>query len=296
MMWSMSEAVIAITAVLALIVSGAALFVSLKVSREDLQARLEEFQFSWTPLVAVTGGTFGGIGSTRTLGGTVHLEGRGFVHNLIINLFLDGEPVEKAHIAVWNFKQAPATEPLLFQWQVQQSVQGNQLARIEGIFENVFKQQIRFTQRGVIRVSTYEFDVTSGAPEYSWPWTSVQPGAVGRVSRWKALKAKGQGTTRITEPLGLLMRQIWGEYLLVTLGIIGIVSIILGVIFPTALNAFNDSSFMQSYLGKWLFLALILFWGACILCGFNLVLVGVILAVGGIRTFVSSERFRRPSR
>jgi hypothetical protein len=170
----MIEGIIAAAAVLALLVSIAALVVSLRISRDDLQARLEQFQFSWTPLVAVTGGTLGGTGSTRTLGGTVHLEGRGFVHNLIVTLFFDDETAEKAHIAVWNFKQAPATEPLQFHWQVPQSGQGNQLARIEGIFENVFKQQIRFTQHGVIRASTYEFDVTSGAPAYSWPWKSIK--------------------------------------------------------------------------------------------------------------------------
>ncbi len=173
----MAETIIAATAVVALIVSGAALVVSLRISREDLTARLEQFQFSWTPIVAVTGGTFAGTGSTRTLGGTVNLEGRGFVHNLIISLFFEGEPAQKAHIAVWGFKQAPAAEPLQFQWHVQQSAQSNQLARIEGVFENVFKQQIRFTQRGVIRVSTFEFDLTSGAPDYSLPWKSIQPGA-----------------------------------------------------------------------------------------------------------------------
>jgi hypothetical protein len=189
----MNETIIAITAVLALIVSGAALFVSLKTSKEDLMARLEEFQFSWTPLVAVTGGTWGGTGGTRTLGGTVHLEGRGFVHNLIVTLFLDNETAETAHIAVWNFKQAPANEPLLFTYQVNQAGQGNQLARIEGRFENVFKQEIRFTQGGVIRVSTYEFDVTSGAPDYSWPWKSIQPGTHARLSRWTALKARMGG-------------------------------------------------------------------------------------------------------
>jgi hypothetical protein len=186
----MTETIIAITAVLALILSGTALYVSLRISREDLEARLDEMQFSWTPLVAVTGGSLGGTGSTRTLGGTVHLEGRGFVHNLMVNLFLDDDTAEKAHISVWNFKQAPAAEPLQFQWQLQHSGQGNQLARIEGRFENAFKQEIRFTQRGVIRASTFEFDVTSGAPQYTWPWKSIQQGAVTRVSPWKALASR----------------------------------------------------------------------------------------------------------
>jgi hypothetical protein len=173
----MAEMIIAITAVLALIVSGAALFVSLKISREDLTARLEQFQFSWTPLVAVQGGNLEDQkDGTRSVDCTVHVEGRGFVHNLILTIFLDDESAERAKIVVWEFKRAPAIGQETFIYQDRQPSQTNQLARIEGTFQNVFRQQIRFTQRGVVRVPpASELALTSGAPHYVWPWKTIKP-------------------------------------------------------------------------------------------------------------------------
>jgi hypothetical protein len=165
----MTEWILAVCAVLALIVSIIALAVSLRIANGDFKARIEQFQFSWTPLVAVEGGNLGGAGATRKLDATVHLEGRGFVHNLILTLFLDEETAETAKIApVWNFKRAPATEPVMFAYQVK-TTGPNQSARIVGTFQNVFRQQISFTQRGTLRASTFQLDLTSGAPEYSWP-------------------------------------------------------------------------------------------------------------------------------
>jgi len=116
-------------------------------------------------------------GGTRALDCTVHLEGRGFVHNLILTIFLDDESAQTAKIAVWDFKRAPATGQETFIYKVQQPSQANQLiARIEGTFQNVFKQQIRFTQRGVVRVPPEsELAMTSGAPDYSWPWKTIKP-------------------------------------------------------------------------------------------------------------------------
>jgi hypothetical protein len=171
----MTETIIAAAAVLALIVSVAALVVSLKIANEDATARLEQFEFSWTPLVAVEGGNVGGTGGTRTLDCTVHLEGRGFAHNLILNLFLNDEPAERAQIRVWYFKRAPATQQVTFTYQVDKPGQADQDARIKGTFQNVFKDWIGFTQQGRVSAATLQLELMSGAPEYSWPWKTIKP-------------------------------------------------------------------------------------------------------------------------
>lgn len=160
---------------LALVVSIVALGVSLFIARGDATARLEQFQFSWTPLVALEGGgNVTGQGGTRNVGCTVHLEGRGFVHNLILNLYV-GDVALPQTITVWHFKRAPATQDFTFTYQVQTTVQPNQLVRVEGLFENVFKQPITFTQHGILSASTYTMDFTSGAPSYGWPWKTIKP-------------------------------------------------------------------------------------------------------------------------
>ena len=170
----MTETIIAVTAILALIVSGAALVVSLKIAREDATARLEQFQFSWTPLVAVEGGNLGGTGATRTLDCTVHLEGRGFAHNLILNLFLNDEPGELAQIRVWYFKRAPATQQVTFT-KLTKTGQADQTARVQGTFQNLFGQWIRFAQSGRVSAATYQLELMSGSPDYSWPWKTIKP-------------------------------------------------------------------------------------------------------------------------
>ena len=72
----MTEGIIAACAVLALIVSIVALIISFRTATGDALARLEEFQFSWTPIFALEGSDLIGAGGRRELNFTIHLEGR----------------------------------------------------------------------------------------------------------------------------------------------------------------------------------------------------------------------------
>ena len=94
---------------LTLPISIIALVVSLRIARENIKARLEQLQFSWIPLVAVEGDNLGGAGGTRKLDRTVHLEGRGFAHNLILNLW-DSESTSGNN---WRFGNSRSTARLV---------------------------------------------------------------------------------------------------------------------------------------------------------------------------------------
>jgi hypothetical protein len=166
------EAVLAIIGIVALVVT-------VWLARGDARRTFERFQFSLTPLVAVEGGGFGDHGSRRVVNCTVHLEGAGFAHNLILSFFLGPEVNivgQPPAIFVWLFKRSPGEQGTSFEFLIgeEKIPSPAQSIRLEGRYENVFKQEIRFTQRGVLRATEGRLEFTSGAPEYAWPWKTIR--------------------------------------------------------------------------------------------------------------------------
>jgi hypothetical protein len=94
---------------------------------------------------------------------------------LIVNFFVAGPAVPPS--AVSKFSRAPGSYAMSIDLPVRAMAAANNVGvRIEGRFENAFKQEVKFKQSGFVRIATSELDFTSGAPEYEWPWKSLREG------------------------------------------------------------------------------------------------------------------------
>jgi hypothetical protein len=166
------EAVVALATI-------AAVAVALWISRRQARFDVERVQFALTPLVAVEGGDIEGVGGRRSANAVVHLQGEGFAHNLTLSLFFEdavASPAPAPSMAVWTFRKAPAEVEVAFEYPVNTIPEPNRLVRLEGRYENGFGQELQFVQHGVLDVhATRRLQFESGAPEYTWPWTSFGP-------------------------------------------------------------------------------------------------------------------------
>jgi hypothetical protein len=144
----------------------------IKVQADDRKAdeerRQTEFQRSGTAVLSFEGGDLIIQPEKAKVGFTVHADGSGPAHRIVIWLFAVTSS-GREHVTSHRipFLRPPASEQFDFHFPLELARELPREMRVSGFYRNMYGEQVRFTQPAMLRESRLYM---TKAPQYVWPW------------------------------------------------------------------------------------------------------------------------------
>lgn len=159
-----------------------------KQVRDEAQGRRTAFRVERTPFLSVEAGPVEAVRHSRVSGReessrpvhiTIHADGAGVAHNVIVNFFQIGErpPWRVLAIRTVPFLRAPAaTEVVLFCPEDTPVLEAATAFRIEVSYLNMFNERAELAHSARFRTGRAGSEVMleiTDAPVYTWPWATL---------------------------------------------------------------------------------------------------------------------------
>ncbi len=176
--------------------------------REEAQARRTAFRVERTPFLSVEAGLVKAVQHVRVSGReessrpvhiTLHADGAGVAHNVIVNFFQISAVPSWRTLAIRTvpFLRAPtATEVILFCPEDTPVLEAAVAYRIEVSYLNMFNERTKLAHSARFRTGRAGSEVSlqiTDAPVYTWPWETLieQPSSTsGPFWRWRTFRGR----------------------------------------------------------------------------------------------------------